>query len=136
MRVCVCVRVCLEDEIHFERKEKCHQMEYKHIFTTQSVGHHFGHFVREQCDDDTRVLSFKRNDDEDDDNQTTVIRKYLVTFYLLPPPKSFDTFVKFSVILNAQRFYSNGFYLHQMKDLKIDFTIQWQGWYKRWYVHL
>lgn len=44
MWVCVDVSVCLKDEIHFEWWKKCHQMEYKHIFTTQSVGHHFGHF--------------------------------------------------------------------------------------------
>lgn len=43
VNICECVRM-FRRRNSFRTTKKCHQMEYKHIFTTQSVGHHFGHF--------------------------------------------------------------------------------------------
>lgn len=82
-----------------------------------------GIFVGEQCDDDTRVLAFKRNEDDDDDNETTVIRKYLITFCSLSSLQIIRHICEiFGHFECAKILLSNGFYLHQMKDTKIDFT--------------
>lgn len=57
------------------------------------------------------------------DNETTVIRKYLVTFCSLSSPQIIRHICEiFGHFECAKILLSNGFYLHQMKDTKIDFT--------------
>lgn len=117
---CVCA---LKDEIHFERRKRCHQMEYKHIFTIQSVGHHSGHFCWRTMWWWYKSISIQKKRGrrrwQRDNGDSQISHNILLAFI----PSNHSTHLwNFRSFWMRKILLSNGFYLHQMKDTKIDFT--------------